>query len=103
MTSNILHRISKKGKSLSLLRQFFSPPAGMIGSMKIGFGVVACDDNGANLFHKKTRDPNFETPARRQAGVLNSNDQTSKRLILSFGILYLGRSNLVSNFVLRIS
>ncbi len=49
MTLNILHRISKKGKSLSVLWQFFSHPAGMIGSMKIGFGVAACDDNGATL------------------------------------------------------
>jgi len=50
MTSNILHRISKKGKLISVLWQFFSPPAGMMGSMKIGFGVVACDNKGAAPF-----------------------------------------------------
>jgi hypothetical protein len=35
MVSNILHRISKKGKTSSLPRQFFSRPAGMMGAMKI--------------------------------------------------------------------
>jgi hypothetical protein len=50
MTSNILHRISKKGKFLSVLGQFLSLPAGIRGSMKIGFGVPAFDDNGATLF-----------------------------------------------------
>jgi len=35
MVSNILHRISKKGKPPFLLKQIFSRPAGMTGSMKI--------------------------------------------------------------------
>jgi len=39
MFSNILHRISKKGKTYSLFRQLLSRPAGMIVSMKIGFGM----------------------------------------------------------------
>jgi hypothetical protein len=50
MVSNILHRISKKGKTHSLFRQFLSRPAGMIGLVKIGFGAITRDDNGANLF-----------------------------------------------------
>jgi hypothetical protein len=35
MVSNILHRISKKGKTPFLLDQIFSRPAEMMGSMKI--------------------------------------------------------------------
>jgi hypothetical protein len=40
MVSNIVHRIFKKGKTYSLFTQFLSRPAGMTGSMNIGFGAV---------------------------------------------------------------